>query len=212
MRPAPDSRPPDRWYVIRHGQTDYNARNIVQGSGVDAPLDDTGRLQAERFFRHYSGVPFQSIFVSGLQRTYQTVEPFARQGIPVLRVPELNEISWGELEGRPGTANVRAVIHEAIRRWTEGELEHRIPGGESPLEVLDRVRLGLRRIEEAAPPGPVLICTHGRTLRVLLAHLLGYGLERMQQFEHDNTGLNLLAPSKSRTYALKINDLTHLRR
>lgn len=40
-------------YILRHGETDYNRRGIVQGSGVDAELNEYGRLQAEAFFRYY---------------------------------------------------------------------------------------------------------------------------------------------------------------
>ena len=35
-------------YIFRHGQTDGNVRNIVQGAGVDIELNETGRRQAER--------------------------------------------------------------------------------------------------------------------------------------------------------------------
>lgn len=201
---------PTRWYVIRHGQTEYNASNIVQGSGVDAPLDSTGRNQARRFFQHYRYIPFSAVYVSGLQRTFQTIEPFAQLGLPVIRLPELNEISWGELEGQQGTPVIRSIFQETIHRWSCGDLHYSVPGGESPLEVLERLKRALSHISETAPAGPILICSHGRTLRVMLAHLLGYGLQRMQYFQHDNTGLNLLAPLSNRHYAVKINDLTHL--
>jgi probable phosphoglycerate mutase len=210
MAPPPEQRPPTRWYIIRHGQTEFNARNIVQGSGIDAPLDATGHHQAASFFNQYRNIPFGAIYVSGLQRTAQTVEPFSKLGLHLMRLPELNEINWGELEGQQGSPSVRAVFHETIQRWTCGELDYRIPGGESPLEVLDRLKRGLDLIQKTAPPGPILICSHGRTLRILLSYLLGYGLERMQYFEHDNTGLNLLVPLPNRHYALKINDLSHL--
>ncbi|NDE62419.1 MAG: histidine phosphatase family protein, partial [Cyclobacteriaceae bacterium] len=38
-------------YLVRHGQTDYNLQGVVQGSGIDAPINATGRAQAEAFFR-----------------------------------------------------------------------------------------------------------------------------------------------------------------
>ena len=43
-------------YLIRHGQTDFNLQGIVQGSGVDADLNDTGKAQADFFYEKYKTV------------------------------------------------------------------------------------------------------------------------------------------------------------
>jgi probable phosphoglycerate mutase len=41
-------------YLIRHGETDYNRRGVVQGSGVDSDLNEMGQAQATAFFRRTS--------------------------------------------------------------------------------------------------------------------------------------------------------------
>ncbi|MFW5879460.1 MAG: histidine phosphatase family protein, partial [bacterium] len=56
-------------YLIRHGQTDYNKKGIVQGSGIDASLNDLGRQQAEAFYDAYRNMPFDKIYISDLKRT-----------------------------------------------------------------------------------------------------------------------------------------------
>jgi len=56
-------------YLIRHGETDFNRRGVVQGSGVDSDLNDMGRAQAQAFFQAYQHVPFEKLYVSGLKRT-----------------------------------------------------------------------------------------------------------------------------------------------
>jgi probable phosphoglycerate mutase len=61
-------------YLIRHGETEYNKKGIVQGSGIDADLNETGRNQAEAFHRKYGDVAFQKVYTSALVRTHQTVE------------------------------------------------------------------------------------------------------------------------------------------
>lgn len=48
-------------YIVRHGQTDYNLKGIVQGSGVDASLNDTGREQAAAFHKAYGNYPFDRV-------------------------------------------------------------------------------------------------------------------------------------------------------
>ena len=50
-------------YITRHGQTDFNKKGIVQGSGVDSDLNETGRLQAEAFFKKFKDHPFDKLYV-----------------------------------------------------------------------------------------------------------------------------------------------------
>ena len=45
-------------YFIRHGQTELNRLNIVQGSGVDSELNDFGRHQARAFYDYYQDSEF----------------------------------------------------------------------------------------------------------------------------------------------------------
>jgi broad specificity phosphatase PhoE len=80
-------------YLIRHGQTDYNLQNIVQGSGVDTDLNDRGRQQAQAFFERYKEVPFQKVYTSALKRTHQSVKGFLELGLPHMQLAGLNEIS-----------------------------------------------------------------------------------------------------------------------
>ena len=54
-------------YIIRHGETDLNRQGIVQGSGVDPSLNNTGRQQAESFFRMYHQHPFELVITSTLR-------------------------------------------------------------------------------------------------------------------------------------------------
>ena len=59
----------------------------------------------------------------------------------------------------------------------------------------------------------MLVCTHGRLLRILLAGALGYGLHRMNMFPHENTGLNILRMNRHGRFMVeRLNDLTHLPR
>lgn len=199
-------------YLFRHGETDLNARNVVQGGGIDADLNDAGRTQAEKFFAQYEKTPFVGYYCSGLRRTYQTLEPFARRGASITALPDLNELGWGEMEGAP----VRSVAYDALRianlNWDAGNFDFAPPGGETPNLAWKRANRALHNIASAYPGGgKVLICTHGRLLRVILSNLLGYGLQNMQLFRHANTGLNVIvSPSLPFAYAERLNDLRHL--
>ena len=88
-------------FITRHGQTEYNKRGIVQGSGVDSDLNETGRAQARAFYEAFKVYPFDKLYVSALKRTQQSMKGFIDSGLPFEVLPELNEISWGVREGVP---------------------------------------------------------------------------------------------------------------
>ena len=60
-------------FLVRHGQTDYNLKNIVQGRGVDSSINQTGRDQASKFYDKYGSLDFELVITSTLKRTKQTV-------------------------------------------------------------------------------------------------------------------------------------------
>jgi phosphoserine phosphatase len=178
-------------YLVRHGQTDYNLKGVVQGSGIDAPLNWNGHKQAKAFFEYYKNVPFEKVFYTGLQRTKQSVQGFIDLGLPHEAVPQLNEISWGRYEGVPMTHEENHYYIDMLERWASGNLDFAIEGGESPNLVAKRLEKGIKHIL-AQPEQTILICMHGRAMRVLLSLLLGYDLRYMDVFLHQNLGLYLL--------------------
>ena len=113
-------------YIIRHGQTDYNKRGIVQGSGIDAPLNDLGREQARASFESNGHIKFDKIYTSELQRTHQSISHFIDVGIPHQILPGLNEISWGIKEGERVSANSKTYYAQLAQSWKNGDLDRAI--------------------------------------------------------------------------------------
>ncbi|UJP63240.1 histidine phosphatase family protein [Mongoliitalea daihaiensis] len=178
-------------YLVRHGQTDYNLKGVVQGSGIDAPLNDTGFQQAKAFFDYYKDVPFDKVFYTGLQRTRQSIQGFLDLGLPFESIPDLNEISWGKYEGVPMTPSEHQYYQYMLHRWSTGDLNYAIDGGESPNQVAVRLKRGMDYILKQ-PCETILICMHGRAIRILMAVLLEMDLRYMDVFQHQNLGLYLL--------------------
>lgn len=56
-------------WIIRHGETELNALNIVQGQGINAPLNNTGHDQALQFWQYYHEIPFDLVLYSNLLRS-----------------------------------------------------------------------------------------------------------------------------------------------
>jgi broad specificity phosphatase PhoE len=200
---------PRNIYLIRHGQTDYNLKGIVQGRGVDSELNETGRKQALLFFEHYQEVPFDAVLTSTLKRTHQTVAPFLQVGHQHQVKVELDEIDWGIFEGVEHDAILQGAYHGIIRSWAEGMLDNKIEGGESALELAQRQKPLIEELHDIDFDN-FLICSHGRAIRSLLCGLLDRPLSEMDKFKHDNTCLYKLSFS-NRGFQLDIeNDLSHL--
>ena len=197
-------------YLVRHGQTEYNLKGVVQGSGIDAPLNWNGHKQAQAFFEYYKNVPFEKVFYTGLQRTKQSVQDFIDLGLPHEAVPYLNEISWGRYEGVPMTNEENHYYTDMLQKWASGDLDFAIEGGESPNLVAKRLEKVIKYIL-SQPEKTILICMHGRAMRVLLSLLLRYDLKYMDVFLHQNLGLYLLHQNEMGLFRIeKYNASDHL--
>lgn len=197
-------------YLIRHGQTDFNLRNIVQGSGVDSDLNDRGRAQAKAFFDNYKDIEFDKVYTSALKRSQESVQSFINLGIPHEALKGLNEISWGTKEGHPITPDEDEYYHYMLKQWQEGNTSLKIEAGESPDDVVRRMKPAVDHILLHENEKTILICMHGRAIRILLCILLNYPLKSMDMFEHQNLGLYLLNYSGTMFNVERYNDVTHL--
>lgn len=196
---------------MRHGQTDYNLQGIIQGSGVDSSLNGTGREQARLFFESYQHIAFDKVYTSVLQRSIQSVQGFIDLGIPHEKYAGLNEICWGSREGTRVTPEEDAYYFDTLQKWLNGEINLRIEGGESPQDVADRQQVFLNVLLSRPEEETVLICMHGRAMRVLLCKLLNYPLQCMDIFEHHNLCLYQLYYTGSMFSIHRHMDIEHLR-
>lgn len=179
-------------FLIRHGQTDYNKRGIIQGGGINSSLNLTGQYQAQAFFDHYREESFSHLYASDLQRTAQTLEPWKALGHEVVEDPAIREFSWGFLEGKIPGPEDKEVFVRVRQRWAEGYLHEKISGGESPLDAWERSRGFFESLPDRHPGQQILVCSHGRQMRVILSALLDKDLSKMERYEQPNTGLFVL--------------------
>ncbi|GJM30683.1 MAG: phosphoglycerate mutase [Cyclobacteriaceae bacterium] len=196
--------------MIRHGQTDFNLKGVVQGRGIDSSLNEVGRQQAERFFQQYKSVIFDKIYISSLRRTRQTVQGFIDSGIAYTPLSGLDEIHWGSKEGKPFDARDHQEYQEVTNQWSKGNTDVRIAGGESPDQVFVRQQESLEHIMSNHHEKTVLICMHGRALRIFICLLLNYPLKYMNLFPHNNTGLYNITYSGSYFRLDRVNSIYHL--
>lgn len=199
-----------RIYIIRHGQTDYNLKRIVQGRKINSNINTTGQAQAQKFFQKYKDISFDMVYTSLLKRTHQTVAPFLELGLPMERRAELDEISWGKYEGEKHDFLEDGTYKRILDSWTRGELHNRVEGGESPLELHARQKPLIEEFRKAEFAQNLLVCTHGRAMRALLCGFLNLPLEEMDRFSHSNTCLYVLSIQNGQFEIEISNDTSHL--
>lgn len=200
---------PKKLYFIRHGETEYNRLNIVQGRGVDSPLNKTGQWQAEAFFHTYRHVPVQAVIASSLLRTHQTVGQFTRQQLPLTVLPDLDEMHWGSFEGQSPTPELKDMYQKANQEWSAGNYGFSFGDGESAQQLADRISNALVYLCNR-PEHTLLVCSHGRALRCLLCLAKGLPLSEMASFHPKNTGLFLAYFDGSDFHFEVENDTQHL--
>jgi broad specificity phosphatase PhoE len=199
-------------YLIRHGETDLNRQGVVQGSGIDAELNEWGWAQASAFYNAYQHVPFDKIYTSALIRTQQSVKGFLDSGIEHEIHEGLNEISWGNREGRTPNSMDSQYYKDLVMAWRAGDTSLAAEGGESPEDVLKRQLPVIEAILSKPQERTIIVAMHGRAMRILLATLLKKPLVEMDTFEHSNLCLYKLNYSyATQEFALEVaNDITHL--
>ncbi|MEO3744919.1 histidine phosphatase family protein [Plantactinospora sp. B5E13] len=161
-----------RLIVWRHGNTDWNAANRVQGQ-LDVALNDLGREQAAAAAPLLAALRPDAIVASDLGRATDTAAALAAlTGLPVRTDPRLRERFYGEWQGlRMSEIAERFPAEHA--RWRAGEPD---PGCavESLDELGKRVGIALQEAADAVPGGTVVVATHGGAARQGCGYLLGW--------------------------------------
>lgn len=196
-------------YLVRHGQTAWNAERRCQGH-IDIELDDDGIEQAERLGSAFADRPIKRIFASDLKRAVQTAAPLARtHGVSVETLPALRERSFGEWEGSSFDEIARFFIeHELAGKGDRTEV--RPPGGESLHDVWDRLASVVSMLSSVHDPSVVV--THGGTASLLLSRLIGGDLRTSLAFKFGNCSVTTLSRRPDTGCFLSgYNDMTHLK-
>jgi broad specificity phosphatase PhoE len=135
------------------------------------PLSDLGRRQGEALAEALADAGLEVIFSSPLRRAYETAELIARRtGVPIRTDPRLKEINAGIFQDRLRSELV-AQFPEEYRRWTSGDPDFVIPGGESHRQLAERGVAAFRDII-ASGYQRVAVVAHARLLVVTLKSLL----------------------------------------
>ncbi|HVX86292.1 MAG TPA: histidine phosphatase family protein [Phycisphaerae bacterium] len=199
-----------RLWLVRHGQTDWNAQGRVQGH-TPTSLNERGRAQARALAAALASKHFAAIYASDLPRAAETADILAAgRKIPVQQTPDLRERSFGVYEGKT-SADVRDA-RTALGLPQTGDLADwtGMPGIETEAQLWARIDPCLRRISELHADQDVLVATHGGVVARALYHTLDIPEGRPRRFSLSNGIVAVLQWRVDYFYLLSLIDFALL--
>jgi len=209
-------------YFVRHGETEYNKKNIIQGE-KDVPLNSEGQLQAERLSLRFQdllhrGEAFSALYTSPLSRARETAEAISGNlHLPLFQEAGLREISMGDFEGQSISWIMRKYKDPqgvpVLSRWKKDPLNTSIPGAESIQDADRRVVSSINKIISAhRPEDNIIIVTHGGAIALALCHVLKESLAKITEIKISNASITAVEVERDLNHAkiLYQNDTSHL--
>ena len=199
-----------RLILARHGQTQNNIDRRFTG-WADVALTATGRAEARRLRRRLGEQQIDQVYSSDLRRAAETARiAVAGRGLPVVEVAALREANFGEWEG---------LTYDEARARSPGEFtnlfsrreDFRPPGGETVLEVRDRVTTFLAEVRRRHENGVLLVVASGGPLQILLASLFALPLDAHWRLGMGNCNVSIVDFVEDEPLLTLLNDRAHLR-
>jgi len=170
-------------------------------------------LQAEALAGRLADVPVDTVYASTMRRAKQTADVLVspHESVSTTYLRDLKEMDWGVFEGEPPSEKRNAAMGAVKDRGRDGQYDQVVEGGESIRDVEARAHRAMEHIVTEEAGQTVLVVTHGRYLRVLLASLLaGYSLADMHRLDHANTCVNRVVYADGQFRADLLNCTAHL--
>lgn len=201
---------PTRIYLVRHGATKLTEEDRFAGSS-DVALSPEGREQVASLAERLKDDKVKAIYTSPLARTLETARILASpHGLEPISEASLREIDYGCWEGLRRT-DVERDFETEYAIWQEDPFTIAPRGGESGLNVLNRVLPVVRRIVETHRHKSVLVVSHKGTNRLLISSLLGFDMRSYRdRLDQSPAALNILDfMSEVRPRLRLFNDVSH---
>ncbi len=198
-----------RIFLLRHGKTEWNGQFRYQGKS-DVPLNEEGRLQAQRAALRLTSLDIDAIYASPLSRAKETAHIVSRiLGVPIKGFyEELCEMNFGAWEGLTAP-DIERSYAESFRLWRRNPEKVKIPKGESFTEVVERVTCGMKKILNDAGEN-ILVVAHGGSIRAALAGLFAMDISASWRIRIDNCSLTSMELGSDRVMLAFANDTLHL--
>ena len=191
---------------MRHGETDWNAAQRLQGH-TDIPLHAAGRRQARQLARALAGEAFDAGYASDLARARDTAAAFA--GAALRLDAGLRERGFGAFEGLNYSEIDRRWPTEA-RRWRQRDPLFAPAGGETLQSFHARCVAAAERLARRHPGQSIALVAHGGVLDSLYRAATGVALDAPRSWQLGNATINRLLHTGEGFTLVGWNDAAHL--
>ena len=158
-------------YLVRHGETDWNADGIIQGHS-DIPLNKNGEKQAEELGKELKRIDFDAVFSSDLIRAKKSAEIITSgKNINIITSIALRERDFGSYEGKHFSLLSKDETSELISLYDHKEKKREELGVESDRSLEARFIPYIREICQKNLDKNVLVVIHGGIMRWFLMHI-----------------------------------------
>lgn len=166
---------PTTFYIVRHGETDWNKKGIIQGQS-ESHLTMLGKRQAKSLAKELETIKFDVVISSDLSRSKETTKIIVlKKRLKVLTNPALRERKFGKFEGRKNEVFYRELQKELQRADLSSYEERRshklFPDVETDKEIVARFLGFLKKATKDYRGKLVLVVTHGGLIKHFLVHL-----------------------------------------
>lgn len=165
------------FYLVRHGQTEWNVKGLLQGH-ADSPLTDNGISQAKELGEKLKNIHFDAVFSSDSLRAKRTAEIIILEKKLMVQTTQLlREKHFGKYEGKHVSVfanELKHLVDEYEKLPDEKKKTYKMDDIENDAAMMSRLITFLREIALGYSGKTVLIATHGMMMRALLVHL-GFG-------------------------------------
>jgi alpha-ribazole phosphatase/probable phosphoglycerate mutase len=181
----------EKAYLIRHGLTESNKRNIYAGRSKEN-LCQQGISGIIKAGRNLKGLGIQKIFTSPVQRAFQTasiIDIFLRVGVDVEK--NFKEMKMGPWEGF-SEKEVAEKFQNQWKIWNTTPSKLSISGRETLEKLECRALKGIKKISKKSDWASVLVVTHVALIRVLCIHYNGFRMDDYRDIDVPNGAVYLL--------------------
>ncbi|HWJ30016.1 MAG TPA: histidine phosphatase family protein [Flavisolibacter sp.] len=177
-------------YLLRHGETPWNADNNRYCGRTDLPLTEKGTQQAQAAALMLKNLSFKAVYSSPLQRAFNTAT-IAANGQAVIKDDRLIEADFGNWEGKAKEQFIPE--NEALwESWCKDPLQTKAgASGETAKDVVERVDDFFNSILQQHRSGNVMVVAHNAVNRFYLAYKLGMPLQNYRKLYLDNSSISL---------------------